>query len=259
MKRKLLSCILAVVAIVFLYTSCTKDPVDYGTSSVSSKEVSQQIALNLAQSLYGGLGGFSLNDGLSPQINATPPNRPKIRINSVNPECGMQVDTTMSFDLSVDTLKMTVGGRFKYSTICTNDQPSGLSAYDSLLVAMTTPSMEAKYNLLQNINMSSVNPQNPDAKLTFSGVLNTKASLQYKTGSKQKLTTLFNYKLVSLIIDPTKDGDVESGTATFETTGDTPQGKWNYKGSIVFLGNHKVKITINGTVYTVDIQTGQIV
>ncbi|RWY50877.1 hypothetical protein [Mucilaginibacter gilvus] len=262
MKLKLLSGIFAVTAIAFLYTSCKKDAPDFSStgnsSTVSTKAVSQQIALNLVQSLYGGIGGFSVNDGLSPKINAIAPNRKKIIINSVNPDCGMTMDTTLTYSLDLDTTKVTVSGRFKYATICTNDTPTGLTAYDSLLVSMITPSLEAKYNILQNLTVNVLNAQNPD-KLSFNGLMNMQASLQYKTGSKQKLSTSFKYKLTSLIINTANDGDIESGSATFETTGDTPQGKWNYKGSILFLGNHKVKITIDGTTYTVDIQTGQIV
>lgn len=268
MKRRILSGIIAIAAIAFLYTSCTKDTVDYSsvggvtgtTSTVSSKAVSQQIALNLAESLYGGLGGFSLSDGLSPKINAMPVNRKKIIINSMNPDCGMKIDTTMDFKLEDDTTKLSVSGRYKYATICTNDQVTGLTAYDSLLVSLSSPSLGAKYNILQNLTVNALNAQNPSAsKLSFNGTMNMAAQLEYKTGTKQKLSTTFKYKLTSLIINPTADGDIESGTATFETVGDTPQGKWNYTGTIVFLGNHKVKITINGATYTVDTQTGQIV
>ena len=267
MKRKLLSCIVAVAAMILLYTSCKKDAPDYsgtggvtGGNTVTSKAVSQQIALNLAQSLYGGVGGFDLSDGLSPQINATAPGRKKIIINSVTPECGSLMDTTMTYSMDFDTLKMSISGRFKFASTCTNNKPTGLTMYDSLLVNLTIPSMTAKYNILQNLTVSAVNPQKPDDKLSFSGIMNMKADVQYNTGSKPKMSTTFNYKLTSLIIDPSSlDGDIISGSATFETIGDTPQGKWNYKGSITFLGGHKVKIVINGDTYTVDTQTGQIV
>jgi hypothetical protein len=260
MKRKLLSGFFAFTAIALLYTSCKKDAPEYGSnvSTVSTKAVSQQIALNLAESLYGDLGGFSVNDGLSPKINAISPNRKKIIINSATPDCGMQMDTTLSFSLDIDTSKVAVSGRFKYATICTNGTPTGLTAYDSLLVSMSTPSLDGKYNILQNLTVNMLNAQNPD-KLSFNGIMNMQANLQYKTGSKQKFNTVFKYKLTSLIINSANDGDIESGTATFETTGDTPQGTWSYKGSIVFLGDHKVKITIDGASYTVNIQTGQIV
>jgi hypothetical protein len=260
MKRKLLSCIVAVAAMILLYTSCKKDAPEFSStgSTVSSKAVSQQIALNLAQTLYGGIGGFSLEDGMSPKINAISPNRKKIIINSVDPDCGMQMDTTLTYSIDLDTTKISVSGRYKFATICTNDKPTGLTVYDSLLVSMATPSLEAKYNILQNLTVNVLNAQNPD-KLSFNGIMNMQANLQYKTGSKQKFALLFKYKLASLIINTANDGDIESGSATFETTGDTPQGKWSYKGTILFLGNHKVKITIDGATYTVDIQTGQIV
>ncbi|OOQ59594.1 hypothetical protein [Mucilaginibacter pedocola] len=262
MKRNLLSCIITVATIALVYTSCKKDAPDFGDnggSTVSSKEVSRQIALNIAQSFYGGMGGFDLSDGMDQQINAVTPGRKKIVINSVNSGCGIGIDTTMNFSMDIDTMQMSINGRFKVSSTCVNGQPSSIAMYDSLLVSMITPSMAAKYNILQNLTVTSQDPANDAAKLTFSGIMNMKADLEYKTGSKPKMSTTFNYKLTSLVIDPVKDGDIISGSATFETVGNTPQGTWNYKGSIQFLGNHKVKITINGDVYTVDIQTGQIV
>lgn len=259
MKKQLRFGIIALAAIALVYTSCKKYSEGPAANTVDTKTVSQQIALNIAQSFSGAMGGFDFSDGLHPQINAVMPNRKKIVINSVNPECGLQMDTTLSYSMDIDTTKLSISGQFKFTTTCINNNVSGLIFFDSLAVAMSTPSLSAKAKIGQNLAITSLNPANPDAKLSFSGTMNMQSDLQYKTGSKQKLSTAFYYKLTSLVIDPTTDGGFISGNASFKTTGDTPQGKWDYAGIILFLGDHKVKITINGAVYTVDIRTGQIV
>jgi hypothetical protein len=57
-----------------------------------------------------------------------------------------------------------------------------------------------------------------------------------------------------VIID--QQGTIVSGSATFATKGTNASGSWNYSGTVVFLGNGMAKITINGIVYNVNIQTG---
>jgi hypothetical protein len=258
MKRKLLAGIIALTAVALIYTSCKKSA-EKPTNTVDPKKVTQQIALNLATSFYGGLGGFDFSNGLHPQISAVRPGFKKIVINTVNPECGLSLDTTLAYTENIDTAKLSVAGRLKYSTTCINNKVSGLTFYDSLLVAMSTPSMAIKYKIGQNLTIASLNPSNNHAQLSFNGTMNMGTELEYKTGSKQKLTMVFNYKLTQLIIDPSDNGDIKSGAAVFKTTGNTPEGKWDYTGTIQFLGDHKVKITINGSTYTVNIQTGQII
>ena len=259
MKHKLLTGIAAVAAIILVYSSCKKDAVQTTKNTVDSKVVTQQLALNLSETLYGGLGGFDLSNGLHPQIYAVQPNHKKIVINSVNADCGLKLDTTLSYDFSSDTTKLKVSGHFKISSVCTGDNVSGLTVFDSLLVTATTPSLSINYKIGQNLTITALTPQNPESQLSMSGSMNQAADLQYNKGTKAKASTFFKYVLSAVLIDPANDGDIKGGTATFHTTGDTPQGKWDYSGTIVFLGDHKVKITINGTVYTVDIQTGQIV
>jgi hypothetical protein len=258
MKKNLLAGIIALMSVVLVYTSCKKSA-ENPTNTVDAKTVTQQIALNLAESFYGGLGGFDFSDGLHPQINAVRPGFKKIVINSVNPECGLSEDTTLTYNIDIDTTHLSVSGRIKFTTTCINNNVSGLTFYDTLQVAMSTPSFAAKYKIGQNLAIASLNPGNPDAQISFNGTMNMGADLEFKTGSKAKLSTVFNYKLTQLIIDPSDDGDIKSGSAVFKTTGNTPQGKWNYTGTIQFLGDHKVKITIDSKTYTVDIQTGQIV
>lgn len=54
--------------------------------------------------------------------------------------------------------------------------------------------------------------------------------------------------------------EITTGTATATLNGSTTfRGTFNYTASIEFLGNDLARVTINGTVYTIDLLTGQIV
>lgn len=259
MKKQLLAGIIALSTIALVYTSCKKTSTDPSTKTLDAKTVTQEVAINLAQTFYGGLGGFDFSDGLHPQINAVRPGFKKIVINTVNPECGLKLDTTLSYSVSIDTAQLSIAGRFKFATICINNNVSGLTFYDTLLVSMITPSLTAKYRIGQDLAITSLSPSNPDSEISFGGTMNMQTNLEFKTGAKPKASTAFYYKLTSLIIDPTDGGQIKGGSAVFKTTGSTPKGKWDYTGTILFMGNNRVKITINGATYTVDIQTGQIV
>jgi hypothetical protein len=72
---------------------------------------------------------------------------------------------------------------------------------------------------------------------------------------KSTTTESYSYNFTTpLSID--SSGDIVSGAATFTTSGSSAAGKWNYSGTVTFLGNYNVKIVINGTSYNVNLQTG---
>jgi hypothetical protein len=51
--------------------------------------------------------------------------------------------------------------------------------------------------------------------------------------------------------------NIVSGTATISITGDVPnKGSFSYTGTLVFNGNGTATLTINGTVYTINLSTG---
>jgi hypothetical protein len=258
MKLKLKMSILLLAGFAVMYSACKKSNNDPSTKTLSEKAVSSQIALNLAQTLYGGMGGFSVNDGLNAPANVANPRHDGRSLNSLNPDCDFKFDTTFNYDLSVDTAQATISGRMKFSTICNNDIVSGVNVYDSVSMVVSSPKISGTYKLGQNFILTAVDPQNEDSQLTLNGSLNMLTNMQYKTGSKSKSTESYNYVFSNITIDPMNDGDLAKGTATFHTKGETPGGKWDYQGTITFLGDHKVKIVINGTSYTVDLWTGQV-
>jgi hypothetical protein len=258
MKLKIKLSLVLLTCVAFTYTACKKSG-SAPTNTVTAKTVSSQIALNLAQTLYSGFGVFSINDGLNAPNTLGVNHHKGIKLNDINsdPACGLAVDTTLNYSTSLgDTAQASVSGNIKFVFTCTGQTFTGFNVIDNLNVAESTSQLAVSYVLGENLVLTSLNPSDPNSQYSFNGSLNESANLQYKTGSKQKENESYNYTFKSLVIDPTNG--IISGSATFSTTGSTPSGNWNYSGTAVFLGNNMVKITINGTAYTVNIQTGQV-
>jgi hypothetical protein len=259
MKHQLKLILLLLSCIAISYSACTKSSITRNSSTVSPKVVSSQVALNLKQILYGEYGSFSIADGVDMPVNMDIGHKGRLKIQSTNdgPKCGFKIDTAFQFSLDAsDTAKFDIWNRIKYEVLCTSGVLSGVSVYDSLNVSATS----ANYTIIsksgETLVLKRLVPGNKNSQLSLSGSLNVYANVQPKKASEKPTTGTYNFTLTALIIDPAKNGDVISGSATFATKGSGAGGIWDYKGTIIFLGDHKVKITINGSSYTYDLQTG---
>jgi hypothetical protein len=261
MKLKRIS-IMALACAALSYTSCKKSST---TPTVSTQEVSTQVALNLAQTLYGGFGAFDVTQGLNApltvgvsrnqvRLNMT---RGRLGINTVDedPTCGLSVDTALNYSTTVNNNSASVKGSIKFTFTCTNGVASGFNIADNLNITESTPDVSGSYIFAENFTVQTTDPDNSNAPISLNGTMNLSDNLQYKTGSKATTNESYNYTLTSIMLDPTL-GDIASGTATFSTKGTNTSGTWNYTGTVVFLGGHVVKITINGESHTINLLTG---
>jgi hypothetical protein len=258
MKLKLRTICVAIASVVMLYAGCKKSSTNSSGPALAPQDVASQVALNISQSLFGGLG-FDLSDGLnSPASFAVRSNSKGKLLQSVtNPDCGLVVDTTLTYTGAANGGSATIAGTIKFSFSCTNDVVSGFTTNDNLSITLASPDLNLTYKVAENLTLLAINPSDPNSNLNLSGTLNSNANYQINTGTKGSGTQVFNYALKSLILD-SNDGTVISGSATFTTSGTGPRGVWNYTGSIVFLANDMASVTINGKVYTVNLQTGAV-
>jgi len=257
-KFYLIIALLSTVAIT--YTSCKKSG-SGPTSTASTKQVSQQVALNLSQTLYGSFGGFNIFGGLNPPSNLNIVRKGRgLKLNDFSGDfgCGLSIDTTMTYSTALDGGgSASISGQFKFSVLCANGTPNGLSFYTKLKMTESTAQISATYNLGENLSIITTDPNNEVAPLIMSGSVNVDANVQQKTGNKSTEAETFDYVFKDLKVD-SSSGDITSGSATFATKGATSAGTWNYTGTITFIGSHKAKIVINGTTYTIDLQTGAV-
>lgn len=256
--KRILLVLLACVAL--LYTACKKSS---SSQTTDSKTVSSQIALNLAQTLYGGFGGFNLTSGLSaPGSFGLDRNALKLKLThgrlgvndiSGNITCGLVADTTFSTTITMDGGQATVAGSIGFTFNCTNSVFSGFNVTDNLKVTEATAQVNGTFNVAENLTLAQVNPGVDTSNLSLNG---TATFAENAKVSGKSTTASFNYTFNNVIID--QMGTIVSGSADFATQASGAQGTWNYSGTATFLGNGLVKIVINGASYTVNLQTGAV-
>jgi len=248
----------AMACSMFLYTACKKVS-DAPVKTASTKDVAGLVGKDFTQALAGNYGGLSLKDNVKPPTFLTESNR-KI-VNSLNPLCGYTIDTTVRYVYRQgDSVKSLVKGRFVFTFTCSSTIPDGYKSFTSFTSSGKTPDYAYIYAIAQGYIVQALNAQY--TKVSANGTL--KSFGDFKYGAADVDTThLANsiyqhqtYIMHNLVIDVTNNLDIISGTATFTSKGRNSFGKWEYIGTIEFIGNHKAIITINGQAYNVDLLTG---
>ncbi|HEY8781170.1 MAG TPA: hypothetical protein VIM16_06120 [Mucilaginibacter sp.] len=247
MKSRLKLTFVLLAGVALFYMACKKDSTNASQGPMTSADViSRQIASNLSKSLSGFYGGIKIGDGIkTPSIitsaNAAP-----------NPICGFTVDSVLNYTTNIgDTIKSQSNGRIIFYFNCTNGQPDGYRANDSLKTTGTAPGYSFFYNITQYYVISSLNPG--ITLLSVNGSLKSFVGLTYNKAGVKPTADSTSYALTGLTIDLSKQDDITSGLATFVTSGSNNFGPWNYTGTIKYLGNHMADVTINGKVYHVTI------
>ncbi|HVV55838.1 MAG TPA: hypothetical protein VHC47_10955 [Mucilaginibacter sp.] len=255
MKRKT-NLILALIAgSIVLFSACKKSSKNPSGPAITPKQVSSQVAQTLVQMLYSGFGAFNLSEGLNaPNSLGLVHNQGKLKLNSNdNPLCGLIADTTLNYSTSAGGVQASVKGELKFSFTCTNGVFSGFNITDNLAVSESSSDFTANVKLAEDLTLLSQNPLDDNSNILLTGSFSSDGTYTYKSGTAAQN---FSFTLNSVIIDA--NGNIVSGSATFATNGSGTTGSWNYSGSIKFLGNGKATITISGTTYNVDLQTGQV-
>jgi len=247
----------AIATIAFTFSGCKKSATNPAGPALSPSAVASQVALGITSSLFGGMG-VNLSGGLSGATTFGVKHGGKV-IQDITPDCGTIVDTTLA--ATTDTLGtgdyFTLSGSFKFSFGCTNNVVSSYSTNDNLNIKVISTSTDFNYKIGEAFTLTALTPTSQTSNLTMTGTVSSAGSYSILTGNKGSGSTSFNYTLTSLVIDPTIP-DILSGSATFSTNGSGPNGVWNYQGTITFLGNHIATVVINGTSYTVNLQTGAV-
>ena len=252
MKIKFTLIIALFIGVAFIYTACKKSSNSSSGQKFTAKQVSSQVALNVTQTLVNGYGGFNLGMGLNaPEtLNAIPKNRLKIN-DTDDPFCGEHADTTINTTTTENNVTASVKGSIGFDFNCTNNVLTGFHVASNIVVAESSANYTIAAKVDESLTLATANADN--SKFSLNGTLNTDATYNYKTGSKQSGSQTFDYNYKNVIVD--EDG-IESGSASFTTKGTGTTGEWNFEGTITFLGNQQAKITINGTAYTVNLTTG---
>ncbi|HVW14030.1 MAG TPA: hypothetical protein VHB54_09415 [Mucilaginibacter sp.] len=254
MKIKVSLILVLLAGSVFTFTGCKKSSTNPSGPALTPKQVTSQIALNLNAVLYDGFGAFSLNSGMGAPGSLGLVHTHGLKLSDItDPLCGTSVDTTLNYSVSENGVQASVKGNIGFSFICNSGILSGFEIKDNLVVGESSADYSLAVKLAEDLTLVSQNPQNDNSNLSLSGTFGYDGTYNYKSGNS---TQNFSYTFNSVVLDA--DGQILSGSATFATNGGGKNGVWNYSGSIKFLGNGNATVTINGTVYNVNIDTGAV-
>jgi len=256
------------LAISFIYTACKKTVTRPGNSPFNAADFSRQLAVNLYKSLSGQYGGADINDGIKSPLEITSPGHKGLRVNGVNPYCGLTIDTTYSTSETVaDSLK-NYYTRYKFTYGCDNGLLDSYSLQDSVINTVTYRQYKAVYKLTQFYNVKAVDQTYKASSVLGSISFSSHIDVNTDKGVQYQHIDSF-YALQGVIVDiSTGTADVTRGSADIN-------GVFQYKdviydvnntitGSIDFLGGHMSKVTLHvsdgsgGYIFLVNMLTGSV-
>lgn len=267
MKTKITLILLLLSGAVITFSGCKKSS---SKPILDAKTVSSQIALNLAQTLYGGLGGFDISNGLnataSTNVKQLMAKRRQMiqkltggkQLNDFGTDigCGLSADTTLNYSVTENGESLTIAGTIGYEFVCTNNIFSGFNVHDNLNITVKNSTLSGAYKLAENLTVQAQDPSSDNTSITLGGTFSLSDNISY-ANPKSTTTESYSYNFTTpLLIDP--NGNIVSGACSFTTSGSNASGTWNYTGTVTFLGGYNVKITINGQTYNANLQTGAV-
>jgi len=249
----------ALVSLAFIYTACKKVS-DAPVPNASPKDVAGLIAKDFSNALAGNYGGVSMKDGIKPPAVLASA-KPKV-LNSFNSLCGFTVDTTVKYVFKQgDSIKSVVIGKFKFTYTCSSTVPDGYKVFTDFTNAGRAPGYAFVYDIAQAYTVQALDASY--SKVSMDGKLKSFGFFKYGSAPFVDTTHLANsyyqrqnYVMHNLVIDINNNLDIISGSATFTTKGRNQFGKWEYEGTIEYVGNHTAIITFDGHSYSVNLLTG---
>jgi hypothetical protein len=257
MKTNFKGAIMLFLGVVLFYTACKKAsnaPAPAAQNSVE-QAAGGQIATNLVQALSGAYGGVNVNDGIAApslaSVNKTGPS-----INAIT-SCGFFVDSTIFVKTNVgDSIKSTTTGDLEFHFKCgSNGKSKGFTIFDSLLTAGKAPGNTFTDIVVQKFDVESLNDAN--TKIAVDGTLKSWVDIIFNKAGSTPFSLHNRFVLTGLVVDlSSSPADIKSGTATFTSDGSSSAGIFHFTGTVVFLGNHKAEVTVNGFPFHVNFLTG---
>ena len=267
MKIRFTQLLLLVLTSVFFYTSCKKSetkPIVKPAADYSG--MSKQIALNLVQALGGKYGGTNIDNGVK-AVNLADWGPKGPVLNSVIPLCGFVIDTLYNNTTTAHDTTKKFTGNFKFIYTCSIDRPDGYRVHDSLVYSSTAPQYKNAFTLAQDYVVKALDTTYRRVS-TEGSIFSEVNNLLYKQGFSVGYDFSRNeYKLRGLKIDITGgSADITEGTAEFISTngylhdGEIVPTQVISSGNILFLGNHRAKLSINftGKSFMIDLLAGTV-
>lgn len=257
------------LAISLIYSSCKKTESNSSPtkSPFNASDFSIQLAVNLYRSLSGQFGGADVSGGVKAPSNIIAPGQKGPRVNSVNPYCGLTVDTTYhSSETVADSLK-NYYTHYKFTYGCENNVLNGYALQDSVINTVTYQQYKAVYKVTQLFNVKAVDQTYKASSVQ--GAISNSSHIDVSTQYGVQYQHIDSYyALQNVIVDVSSGTAALKGSAAINGVFQYKDSKYNVDntitGTIEFLDNHMSRVTLHvsdgsgGYVFIVNMLTGQL-
>jgi hypothetical protein len=166
---------------------------------------------------------------------------------------------------SIDAAKSNVAGasityafnyHYDYALTCTTAVPTTMTANMSYTGSLDAPRMSA-----QSTGTGALSVKTLDTSFnyfTINGSYNRSGTFVSKVRNTNTSNSTVTFVLTDVTVDKTSRM-ITGGTAAVNITGSvTGKGDFSYSGSLVFKGSKQGELDINGTKYSVNLETGDV-
>jgi hypothetical protein len=230
------------IALLLGLGACSKNNSDNANASISSDDAATIMA-NSMSSGSGGLASASVDVEVNAQLTFT-----------ANPGCGGTKTYNFSHSSpSGAAVSYSYAFNYTYTLNCVNNVPDNVSSSATSTGSYDGPNLSSTDSGTSTFNVGGF--AQSSSAYNLSGEYKRTGSFTQKTGNMYKGSSNVDIVLSSLTI-PKTGGTIASGSANFTLSGSTTNGSFNFNGTITFIGNNQANLTLNGTVYAVNLLTG---
>jgi hypothetical protein len=265
------------IAAILFYASCKQAAVNPAANTTDYKALSSQVGLSLYKSLTGSYGGTNINNGIKPPANVSAAANRNFAAAGVNLLCGFTADTGYNTKATAGDTAKTFFGHIHFVYLCDNNIVDGYTVKDTVVNTEDNITQAPNNAIFFHNNYSvgqdfTVKALDQTYQLvSLNGTIAASITQTSRSGLASPAvaeSVISNYVLTGLTISITNGiADITSGQATFllresnSAVINPPGFAGFFSGIILFLGNHKAKLTFfdsnsNKFTFSVDLLTG---
>lgn len=240
---------LSILALLFTAAACSDDDSDDSTA-MSNDEAAELIGTTLAASASGFTASVSTSATATDEALASSQG-------GRTAACGYSdSESFTASNVPGATITYAYAYEYTYALTCGADVPQSMSttfSFDGTYDAPRSASTQTGSGSLTVTQLDESTTQ-----YAVNGTYNRNGTFQSKIRNKNTSTSTVALTVESVKVDKSTH-EILSGTASVTITGSvTNKGSFTYTASVTFDGNHISHVTINGTRYLVNLETGSV-
>lgn len=257
MKTFRLSLVLLLMVGAF---SCKKDNSTASSTTVTTDQAADLAAGSLAEN-SGGLATVTDDITVNAQtLNSVNTGHLTINstgqaVSSVHLTCGTTLSDSVTRALTLDSVTINYFFKYSHTLNCnTSSQPDNIINALTYSGSFNGPRLSSTNSGSATVTVAGL--EQDSTNFVVNGEYKRAGTFQSKVGNKASGNSNVDIVVTNLILNK-PNRKIISGNGTIAITGTGPRGaNFSFTGTIVFNGDETATLTINGTVYTVNLITG---